>query len=88
MPDKTQNTPALDVLIFAPLTKESAQQAMTRLEQLKGVDAKHSTADIKNGELNVRVTGTNRVSAEDIYNAVHSAGIAGHFTKTTGSRQG
>src|SRR5262245_32036210 len=86
-PQKSASAPALDVVIFAPLTKESAQQAMTRLGQLKGVDAKHSTADIKNGELNVRVTGTNRVSADDIYNAVHSAGIAGQFTKTPSGRQ-
>lgn len=85
-PQKMTSSPALDVVIFAPLTKENAQQAMTRLEQLKGVDAKHSTADIKNGELNVRVTGTNRVSADDIYNAVHSAGIAAHFSKTPGGR--
>src|SRR5262245_61217941 len=88
MPEKSQNAPALDLVIYAPLTKETAQQAMTRLEQLKGVDAKHSVADIKNGELNVRVAGTDHVSASDIYNAVHSAGIEAHFTKTTGSRQG
>src|ERR1700752_816042 len=30
---KGETAPALDVVIFAPLTKESAQQAMTRLEQ-------------------------------------------------------
>jgi len=86
-PQKAASAPALDIVIFAPLTKENAQQAMNRLGQLKGVDAKHSTADIKNGELNVRVTGANRVSADDIYNAVHSAGLAAHFTKTPSGRQ-
>ena len=35
-PQKSASAPALDVVIFAPLTKESAQQVMTKLAKSGG----------------------------------------------------
>lgn len=84
---KGQPAPNLELVIFAPLTKESATQAMAQLEKIKGVDAKHSLADIKGGELRVRITGQERVTPDEISSAVQSAGIAGHFTQATRGRQ-
>ncbi len=71
-----QLPPALEVLIYAPLTKETSQQAIAHLEKVKGVDAKHSTTDVKKGSLRVRISGAERVTAEDIIKAVESAGVA------------
>ena len=76
-----QLPPALELLIYAPLTKENSQQAMAQLEKVKGVDAKHSTMDVKKGSLRVRISGAERVTVEDILNAVQSAGVAPQLAK-------
>jgi hypothetical protein len=86
-PRQGQSPPALELVIFAPLTKEIAPQAMAQLEKVKGIDVGHSKADVKNGELHVRITGDQPVTAEQISNAVQSAGIAGHFAKTARAKK-
>ena len=71
-----QTPPGLEVLIYATLTKETSQQAMGKLGTVKGVDAKHSTVDVKKGSLRVRISGAEHVTAEEILSAVQSAGVA------------
>ena len=84
-----QMPPALEVLVYAPLTKETSQQAMVQLEKVKGVDAKHSTMDVKRGSLRVRISGAEHVTAEEILKAVETAGVVptlareGRAKKTT-----
>jgi hypothetical protein len=73
--------PALEVLIYAPLTKETSKQALANLEKVKGVDAKHSTMDVKKGSLRVRISGADHVTAEDILKAVESAGVVPNLAK-------
>src|SRR3954470_18985187 len=46
---KGQPAPVLQVVVYAPITKESGTQALAELEKVKGIDAKHSAADVKNG---------------------------------------
>jgi hypothetical protein len=83
-----QMPPALEMMIYAPLTKETSQQAMAELEKVKGVDAKHSTMDVKKGSLRVRISGAEHVTAEEILKAVETAGVVpqlvreGHTKKT------
>jgi hypothetical protein len=76
-----QMPPALEVMIYAPLTKENSQQAMAQLEKVKGVDAKHSTMDVKRGSLRVRISGAEHVTAEQIMKAVESAGVVPKLAK-------
>jgi hypothetical protein len=76
-----QMPPALEVMIYAPLTKENSQQAMAQLEKVKGVDAKHSTMDVKRGSLRVRISGAEHVTAEEILKAVETAGIVPKLAK-------
>ena len=76
-----QLPPAVELVIYAPLTKENSQQAIAQLEKIKGVDAKHSTADIKKGALRVRISGTDKVTAEDISKAVQTAGVPAANTR-------
>jgi hypothetical protein len=73
--------PGLELLIYAPLTKENSQQAIARLEKVKGVDAKHSTADLKHGSLRVRISGAEHVTAEEILKAVETAGLVPKLAK-------
>jgi hypothetical protein len=76
-----QMPPGLELMIYAPLTKENTSQAMAQLEKVKGVDAKHSTLDVKHGSLRVRISGAERVTAEEILNAVQSAGVVPKLAK-------
>jgi hypothetical protein len=84
-----QMPPALELMVYAPLTKETSAQAIAQLEKVKGVDAKHSTTDVKKGALHVRISGAEHVTTEDILKAIESAGVApklakdGHLKKTT-----
>ncbi len=80
---KGQTAPTLQIVIYAPITKESGTAALAELEKVKGVDVKHSTVDVKMGELRVGLNGNDKVTANDIASAVQSAGVAGHFTKMT-----
>ncbi len=81
---KATAPPSLDFVLFAPLTKEKAKLALERLRGLKGVDAQNSHASISKGELWVRINGAARVTPDEVYNAVHAAGINAHFTKNAG----
>jgi hypothetical protein len=76
-----QLPPGLELLIYAPLTKETSQQALAKLEKVKGVDPKHSTMDVKKGSLRVRISGAEHVTAEDIIKAVEEAKIAPKLVK-------
>jgi hypothetical protein len=76
-----QMPPALEVMVFAPLTKDTSEQAMVQLEKVKGVDAKHSTLDVKKGSLRVRISGAEHVTAADILKAVETAGVVPTLAK-------
>jgi phage replication-related protein YjqB (UPF0714/DUF867 family) len=80
-PQKSAFPPSFDFVVFAPLTKDKAKQAMDRLRSLKGVDAQNSRANINKGELWVRINGSSRVTPDDIHNAIRAAGIDAHFAK-------
>lgn len=77
--------PFYDLIIYASLDNEAATSAMDQLSGVSGVDATHSTADIVTGELHVRIAGDSPVTADDISEAMGSAGIAGSFGKTPAS---
>ena len=82
-----QTTPAVELVYFAPLTKQNQTQVLAQLEKIKGVDARNSTIDGKKGAVRVRISGTDHVTAEDISNAVKSAGVVGHFARTTKTKK-
>jgi hypothetical protein len=81
---KSAFPPSFDFVLFAPLTKATAKQAIDRLRSLKGVDARNSRADVGKGELWVRINGAAPVTPDDVYNAIHAAGIDAHFKKYSG----
>jgi hypothetical protein len=72
---KGQMAPALELVIYAPVTKDNESQVTSALEKVKGVDAKHSTVDTKKGALRVRINGTDKVSADDVSKAIQAAGV-------------
>jgi hypothetical protein len=72
-----QSAPALDLLVYATITKENSSQVTSELAKVKGVDAKNSSADAKHGVVHVRISGTDKVTAADVTKALEAAGING-----------
>jgi hypothetical protein len=78
---------ALELVMYAPLTPQSEAAVMAQLQRTKGVDASHSTIDVKKGVLRIRISGTEHVTASDIDNAIKQAGVVTHFAKTTHTKR-
>jgi hypothetical protein len=80
-PDRATAPPTLSLVLFAPLTTDSAKLAMDKLAAVAGVDAKNSKADLEKGEIWVRISGEAKVTPADISAAIQSAGVTMEFTK-------
>jgi hypothetical protein len=82
VPTKPGQLPAgLELMVYGTLTKDASQKVVAELEKVKGVDAKHSTIEVKKGSMRVRISGAGHVTAEDILKAVESAGIEPKLTR-------
>ena len=73
--------PSLLLVVYAQINKESGTQALAHLDKLKGVDAKHSIADVRMGELRIRLAGNDLVTPDDISVRIQDAGLVGLFIK-------
>jgi hypothetical protein len=80
-PQKATSPPTLCLVVFAPLTKDTAEQVISKLASVPGVDAKNSKADVEKGELWVRISGDAKVTPADISTAIQSAGVTAQLTK-------
>jgi hypothetical protein len=86
-PQKSTAPPTLCVVVFASLTKDSAQHVLDQLATVPGIDAKNSKADVEAGELRVRISGDAKVTLTDISTAVQSAGVTAQLTKPGKAKQ-
>ena len=86
-PQKSVAPPSLCVVVFASLTKDSAQHVLEQLATVPGIDAKNSKADVEAGELWVRISGDAKVTPTDIASAVQSAGVTAQLTKPGKAKQ-
>lgn len=71
--------PMLQVVLYAPLSSESSKTVMGELEKVKGVDIKHSSTDVKSGEIHVALNGTDHVTLDDINSAMQAANVTSHY---------
>ncbi|HVT30819.1 MAG TPA: hypothetical protein VHE81_22630, partial [Lacipirellulaceae bacterium] len=76
-----QSPVALELVLYAPITAENETPVLAQLEKMKGVDARHSTVDVKRGVLRVRIRGGDQVTAKDVADAVRKAGVVPRFAK-------
>jgi hypothetical protein len=86
-PQKSTAPPTLSVVVFAPLTAESAQHVIEQLANVHGIDANSSQADLEAGKLLVRISGDAKVTPTDIATAVQSAGVTAQLTKSGKGKQ-
>ena len=76
-----QAGPTFDLIVYASMDQDSNAKMMEQLGKVKGIDATHSSIDIPAGELHVRLTGDEFVTADDILRAVSKGGLSGSFAK-------
>lgn len=80
-PHKSLAPPGLAVVLFAKLNKDSAGKAVKALKKVKGVDANKSKADAQKGEISAKLSGTAKVTAAQLTEALKGAGIEASLTK-------
>ena len=83
-PHRKQSPPGATLVLFAKLDAKSAAAITKALAAVKGIDAKGSKADIKKGEISVKITGTgkNKVTVSGILTAMKDAGVEASLTKS------
>jgi hypothetical protein len=86
-PDRALTPPSLDLVVFGKFDKASAKKASEALAKIKGIDAKDSNANISAGELNIRVNGGAKVTADQIHRALQEAGVWTQFTRNSSARR-
>jgi hypothetical protein len=73
--------PALSVVLFAKLDKDSAKKAEEAAGKIKGIDAKETKANAEKGEVSVRIKGSDKVTTDDLIKALKDVGIEAKLTK-------
>jgi len=74
-PHREQAPPGVSLELYAKLDKQSAQAALTSLSKLKGVDGKRSTANVKRGVISIQLSGSAKISVNDVIAALKKANI-------------
>ncbi len=78
--------PGLALMVLAELDKESAAAALKALAKVKGVDSKGTKANVKEGQINIKLLGLDdssgaKLKIADIRIALKTAGIDASFSK-------
>ena len=84
--EKGHTAPMLQVVLYAPLTTENSKTVLGELEKVKGVDIKHTSTDVKSGEVHVALNGNDHVTLDDINGAMQAANVTSHYSKTPKSK--
>ena len=74
-PHRSQSRPGLAVVFYAQPNKLSEGQAQQAFRNLKGVDAKETSVNVKKGEISARINGKEKVSVSMMLVALKDAGI-------------
>ncbi len=74
-PHRDQSPPGLSLVLFAKLDKESAVAARKALAKVKGVSRKETRANVKKGQISVKISGEAKISTATILTALKDAGI-------------
>ncbi len=86
-PHAKKAPPSIALVLFAKLDEASAAAALEALAKVKGVDSKGSTADVKEGQLSIKLQGIDAsggatLKVADLLQALKKAGIEASFSKT------
>jgi hypothetical protein len=87
-PDKANDPPSLDLVVFGKFDQATAKKATDALAKIKGVDARKSSVNESKGELNVRIDGGSKVTANQIQRALQDAGVWTQFSQNHSTKTG
>jgi hypothetical protein len=79
-PHKGQSAPGLALVVFAKLDEASAKKAEEALGKVKGIDAEGTKADVKRGEISVKIAGGEKLTVGGILEALKGAGVEASAT--------
>ena len=82
-PHRAQSPPGLSVVLFSTIDTESRKAARQALAKVKGVSRKGTQANVKRGEINIKLSGDAKVSVAGIVAALKDAGIEASIAKAT-----
>lgn len=82
-PHREKVPPTLSLVLFANLDAESASTAVATCQKIEGVDGKACQVDPSTGEIQLRISGKEKVTLAQIVNALKDAGIQTRTTSTT-----
>jgi hypothetical protein len=87
-PEKAKDPPSLDLVVFGKFDQASAKKATDALAKIKGIDARKSSVNESKGELNVRIDGGSKVTANQIQRALQDAGVWTQFSQNHTTKTG
>jgi len=79
-PHREKVPPTLTLVLFADLDAESASTALAACRKIEGVDGRACQADAKTGEIQLRISGEEKVTVAQILTAMTDAGIKAQTT--------
>ncbi len=74
-PHREQAPPGVSLELYAKLDKQSAKAALASLSKLKGVDGKRSAANVKRGVISVQLSGSAKISVNDVIASLKKANV-------------
>ncbi|MGE0606243.1 MAG: hypothetical protein AB7O62_03880 [Pirellulales bacterium] len=74
-PHKKQAKPGVALELFASLDETTAPKAVEALADIKGVDAKHSSANVETGAISIKLSGEEKVTVASLIGALKKGGI-------------
>ena len=69
------------MVLFAKLDKESTVAARKALAKVKGISRKGTRANVKKGQISVKISGETKISTAAILAALKDAGIEASISK-------
>jgi copper chaperone CopZ len=86
-PHRAQSPPGLAIVLFSKLNEKSSQEALTACRKIKGVDGAACKADPKTGQIQIKIVAAGqKVTPEQITQALSDAGIQAQLTKATSAK--
>jgi hypothetical protein len=81
-PHREKVQPSLSLVLFADLDEKAASTALATCQKIKGVDGRTCQVDPRAGEIQLRISGKEKVTLAQIVTAMKDAGIETRTTST------
>ena len=81
-PHKAKVPPKLTLVVFAPLTEQSATSAVAACKKIEGVDGNGCQAQADSGEIQITISGEKKLTVAQILSALQEAGIKAQTSKS------